>query len=147
MQNGREFLRRQAPTTPQSAQRTPLKNPETKHCVVTIARTKPGRSYRPGTRNRAVYGFCPSNSLRRAEILPSKALDTKKTYALYPETLRSKPYDARLMRCYPVSTRINYVANDDAECSAPVELTQTQVGLFSKEPGDRRCGWDRIPKL
>jgi hypothetical protein len=28
-----------------------------------------------------------------------------------------KPFDARLMRCSPVSTRINYVANDDAECS------------------------------
>ena len=24
-----------------------------------------------------------------------------------------KPFDARLMRCYPVSTRINHVANDD----------------------------------
>ena len=33
-----------------------------------------------------------------------------------------KPYDARLMRCYPISTRINHVANDDEECSAPVEL-------------------------
>ena len=32
-----------------------------------------------------------------------------------------KPYDARLMRCYPVSTRINHVANDDVECSASVE--------------------------
>jgi putative SOS response-associated peptidase YedK len=42
-----------------------------------------------------------------------------------------KPYDARQMRCYPISTRINYVANDDAECSAPVELTETQAGLFS----------------
>jgi len=31
-----------------------------------------------------------------------------------------KPYDARLMRCYPVSTRINHVANNDAECSRPV---------------------------
>jgi putative SOS response-associated peptidase YedK len=30
------------------------------------------------------------------------------------------PFDARLMRCYPVSTRINHVANDDAECSRPV---------------------------
>lgn len=30
-----------------------------------------------------------------------------------------KPLDARLMRCYPVSTRINHVANDDEECSAP----------------------------
>ena len=43
-----------------------------------------------------------------------------------------KPYDARLMRCYPVSTRINHVANDDEECSAPVELTQAQNRLFAK---------------
>jgi putative SOS response-associated peptidase YedK len=42
-----------------------------------------------------------------------------------------KPFDARLMRCYPVSTRINHVGNDDAECSAPVELAQIQSGLFS----------------
>jgi putative SOS response-associated peptidase YedK len=42
-----------------------------------------------------------------------------------------KPYDARLMRCYPVSTRINHVANDDEECSAPVELAQIQDRLFS----------------
>jgi putative SOS response-associated peptidase YedK len=41
------------------------------------------------------------------------------------------PCDARLMRCYPVSTRINRVANDDEECSAPVELAQTQARLFS----------------
>jgi putative SOS response-associated peptidase YedK len=42
-----------------------------------------------------------------------------------------KPCDARLMRCYTISTRINYVANDDEECSAPVELAQTQARLFS----------------
>jgi putative SOS response-associated peptidase YedK len=42
-----------------------------------------------------------------------------------------KPFDARLMRCYPVSTRINHVANDDEACSAPVELTETQAGLLS----------------
>jgi putative SOS response-associated peptidase YedK len=42
-----------------------------------------------------------------------------------------KPYDARLMRCYPVSTRINHVANDDEECSRLVELTQIQNSLFS----------------
>jgi putative SOS response-associated peptidase YedK len=42
-----------------------------------------------------------------------------------------KPYDARQMRGYPISTRINYVANDDEACSAPVELTETQAGLFS----------------
>jgi putative SOS response-associated peptidase YedK len=41
-----------------------------------------------------------------------------------------KPYDAHLMRCYPVSTRINHVANDDDECSAPVELAQIQNSLF-----------------
>jgi putative SOS response-associated peptidase YedK len=28
-----------------------------------------------------------------------------------------KPYDPRLMRCYPVSARINHVANDDAKCA------------------------------
>jgi putative SOS response-associated peptidase YedK len=42
-----------------------------------------------------------------------------------------KPYDARLMRCYPVSTRINHVANDDEECSTPAELAQIQDRLFS----------------
>jgi hypothetical protein len=41
------------------------------------------------------------------------------------------PFDARLMRCYPVSTRINSVANDDAGCSAPVEQVQIQDRLFS----------------
>jgi putative SOS response-associated peptidase YedK len=42
-----------------------------------------------------------------------------------------KPYDARLMRCYPVSTRLNSVANDDEECSAPVEVAEVQDRLFS----------------
>jgi putative SOS response-associated peptidase YedK len=41
-----------------------------------------------------------------------------------------KPFDARLMKCYPVSTRINHVANDDAQCSTPVELTEPQGCLF-----------------
>jgi putative SOS response-associated peptidase YedK len=41
-----------------------------------------------------------------------------------------KPYDAQLMRSYPVSARINRVANDDEECSAPVELVQIQDRLF-----------------
>lgn len=41
-----------------------------------------------------------------------------------------KPYDARLMRCYPVSIRINYVANDDEECSTPVDAPRTQNLLF-----------------
>jgi hypothetical protein len=42
-----------------------------------------------------------------------------------------RPCDARLMRCYPVSTRVNHVANDDEGCSAPVELAQIQNRLFS----------------
>jgi putative SOS response-associated peptidase YedK len=43
-----------------------------------------------------------------------------------------KPYDARMMRSYPVSSRVNSVANDDAECSTPTEVTptQTQTTLF-----------------
>src|SRR6201997_4235582 len=41
-----------------------------------------------------------------------------------------KPYDARSMRSYPVSTRINHVANDDEECSRSVELVETQDRLF-----------------
>ena len=42
-----------------------------------------------------------------------------------------KPYDARLMRCFPVSTRINHVANDDEECCQPVESMPAQNQLFS----------------
>jgi putative SOS response-associated peptidase YedK len=42
-----------------------------------------------------------------------------------------QPYDTRLMRCYPISTRINHMANDDEQCSAPVELAQIQNRLFS----------------
>lgn len=41
-----------------------------------------------------------------------------------------KPFDARLMRCYPVSARVNQVANDDAECSARVKVVQSQARLF-----------------
>jgi putative SOS response-associated peptidase YedK len=41
-----------------------------------------------------------------------------------------KPYDARLMRSYPISTRINHVANDDEDCSRSVELVETQDRLF-----------------
>lgn len=43
-----------------------------------------------------------------------------------------RPYDARLMRCFPVSSRVNHVVNDDAACSTPVQLdkVQTQTTLF-----------------
>jgi len=42
-----------------------------------------------------------------------------------------RPCDAQLMRCYPVSTRINHVANDDEECSRRAEPAQAQTQLFS----------------
>ena len=33
-----------------------------------------------------------------------------------------KPYDARLMRCFPVSTRINNAANADPKCRNAVHM-------------------------
>jgi len=43
-----------------------------------------------------------------------------------------KPYDAQRMRCYPVSARVNQVANDDSECSSQVEVApfEKQSTLF-----------------
>jgi putative SOS response-associated peptidase YedK len=43
-----------------------------------------------------------------------------------------KPYDARRMQRYAVSTRVNQVANDDKSCAAPVELAPRQNRLFSQ---------------
>jgi len=42
-----------------------------------------------------------------------------------------KPYDAGMMRCHPVSGRVNQVGNDDQECSRPVQITETPNRLFS----------------
>lgn len=41
-----------------------------------------------------------------------------------------KPCDARLMRCYPISSRINHVVNDDEECCRAVALAGRQERLF-----------------
>jgi putative SOS response-associated peptidase YedK len=41
-----------------------------------------------------------------------------------------KPYDARLMRCYPVSRSVNQVRKDDEECSQRVAITESQNRLF-----------------
>ena len=41
-----------------------------------------------------------------------------------------KPYDPRLMRCYPVSIRISNVVNDDAECSALWKSLRLRSGSF-----------------
>jgi hypothetical protein len=43
-----------------------------------------------------------------------------------------KPLDARLMRCYPISTRINHVANDDEACSAHT-ISIRQAGYHAWE--------------
>ena len=45
-----------------------------------------------------------------------------------------KPYDARLMRCYPVSTRINSVVNDDEECARPANSHRLRFGPFRNSP-------------
>ena len=46
-------------------------------------------------------------------------------------TAMLKPYDAGRMRRYAVSTRVNNVANDDRQCSEPVEVPRAiQAGLF-----------------
>jgi putative SOS response-associated peptidase YedK len=42
-----------------------------------------------------------------------------------------KSYDARSMRSYPVSTRLNNVANDDAECSVAADIAMPQSDLFA----------------
>jgi putative SOS response-associated peptidase YedK len=41
-----------------------------------------------------------------------------------------KPFDAKSMKSYPVSARVNSVVNDDEECSRRVELLDTQNRLF-----------------
>ncbi|HWZ41976.1 MAG TPA: SOS response-associated peptidase [Candidatus Saccharimonadales bacterium] len=45
-----------------------------------------------------------------------------------------RPFDARLMKTYPVSKRVNKVENDAPECSQEIELLEkeeAQLGLFS----------------
>jgi putative SOS response-associated peptidase YedK len=42
-----------------------------------------------------------------------------------------RPCDARLMRCFAVSSRVNSVVNDDEECCHPVESMPAQNQLFS----------------
>lgn len=41
-----------------------------------------------------------------------------------------RPFDSKPMRRYPVSTRVNLVAHDDPECSAPVALPPATASLF-----------------
>jgi hypothetical protein len=48
-----------------------------------------------------------------------------------------KPFDARLMRMFPVSSRVNQVQNDDAECARPVELEAPSQVSMSGDGGWR----------
>jgi putative SOS response-associated peptidase YedK len=41
-----------------------------------------------------------------------------------------KPYAARDMRSYPVSSKINQVSNDDPACAQPTEIVEAQNPLF-----------------
>lgn len=41
-----------------------------------------------------------------------------------------QPYDAHLMRCYPVSTRVNSVTNDSPDCCAPADVEAAPARLF-----------------
>jgi putative SOS response-associated peptidase YedK len=46
-----------------------------------------------------------------------------------------KPYDASIVRSFPVSPRVNNVSNDDAECSAPARPAEPPQGqlIFSDQ--------------
>ena len=48
-----------------------------------------------------------------------------------PSVVTFRFLDGRLMRCYPVSKRVNHVANDDEGCFTGVEPVQSQARLFS----------------
>jgi putative SOS response-associated peptidase YedK len=41
-----------------------------------------------------------------------------------------KPFNASAMRCYPVSSRVNNVQNDNKECSVQIEVMKSQPTLF-----------------
>jgi putative SOS response-associated peptidase YedK len=43
---------------------------------------------------------------------------------------RLKPFDSRLMKRYPVSTRVNRADNDDPECGREVPLASAAQTLF-----------------
>jgi putative SOS response-associated peptidase YedK len=39
-----------------------------------------------------------------------------------------QPYDAKAMRCYPVSTRLNNSQNEGPECATPIEIETPAQG-------------------
>jgi len=74
---------------------------------------------------------------RAVPAAPSSSIPTTTLYGSIPGMQNVSeasellmPFDPRRMRCYPVSTRINHVANDDEECSRPIEVAEIQNRLF-----------------
>jgi putative SOS response-associated peptidase YedK len=43
-----------------------------------------------------------------------------------------KPFDPRLMKKYPVSTRVNRAENDDQQCAQEISIESTAQGTFLK---------------
>jgi hypothetical protein len=98
------------------------------HCGTTIAviDAKPIESQHVSTTH--CFKYHTRNAMfDTAHTVPAR-MGRCRNRAAVPELL--KPFDARLMRCYPVSNRVNSVPNDDEECSAPVGLAQIQDRLF-----------------
>jgi hypothetical protein len=56
------------------------------------------------------------------------------------------PFDAAQMRCFPVSTRINAVTNDDPDCLVPNHNHYQLRVLFSDKVAGRRCPFD-LPSI
>ena len=50
--------------------------------------------------------------------------------ALVADTL--EPFDSRLMKKYPVSTRVNRAENDDRQCAQEISIESTAQGTFLK---------------
>ena len=48
--------------------------------------------------------------------------------ALVTDTL--KPFDPRLMKKYPVSTRVNRAENDDQECAREIQIASNAPTMF-----------------
>jgi hypothetical protein len=98
------------------------------HCGTTIAviNAKPIERQHVSTTHCSNY-HTPNAMFDAAHTVPARKGRCRNRAAV-SELL--KPCDARLLRCYPISTRINHVANDDEECSRPVELAQIQERLF-----------------
>jgi hypothetical protein len=49
-----------------------------------------------------------------------------------------KPFDPRLMLCYPISTRVNSMANDCEECSG-MELVACRSEFVTADAAGRCC--------